>query len=145
MTHHSQQASALPKAELFASLHSLIATYPTTPDLRTALLDHLHDLLQQTLPTDPVAVKLYATRNLLPELEGTALVDALKAANEQLSSAVNSACTSARSETAHGMALAYAGFIEEWVQKDELDTALVGCYALHMASATDSVDRERTS
>lgn len=74
---------------------------------------------------DPVAAKLSATRNLLPSLEGAALVDVLRAANEQLTSAVSSACASTRSPTAQGMALAYANFVEEWVQKDEVDTALV--------------------
>lgn len=124
-TQHTHASSALPKAELFTALHDLLASYPTKPELRTYLLDHLHVLLQQTLPTDPIAARLSATRNLLPGLEGAALVDALKTANEQLSAAVSSACAYAGGRDAEGLANAYAGFVEEWVQKDDLDPALV--------------------
>ncbi|KAI0093162.1 U3 small nucleolar RNA-associated protein 6-domain-containing protein [Irpex rosettiformis] len=113
---------ALPKPELFVALHELFSTYPTTPELRASLLDHLHSLLQQTLPTDPLAAKLSATRHLLPGLSGVPLVDALRTANEQLSSAVRDAWS--HSHDSDAISSAYASFVEEWVQKPELDTSL---------------------
>ncbi|KAI0688035.1 U3 small nucleolar RNA-associated protein 6-domain-containing protein [Cytidiella melzeri] len=119
----SNAVKVLPKAELFVALHELFATYPTTHELRTALLDHLHTLLQQILPTDPVAARLSATRHLLPGLSGVALIDALKAANEQFSSAVSNV-SSLSHENAESMAEAYAGFVEEWVQKNDLNILL---------------------
>jgi U3 small nucleolar RNA-associated protein 6 len=108
------------------ALHELFTTYPTTPELRSALLDHLHTLLQQTLPTDPVAAQLSATRHLSPGLTGVALVDALRIASEQFSSAVTSVYSFPQNST-HGQSMAevYANFVHEWVQKPDLDTSLV--------------------
>ena len=108
------------------ALHELFTTYPTAPELRSSLLDHLHALLQQTLPIDPVAARLSATRHLTPGLFGVALVDALQAANEQLISAVTHASSLSRGTSdADGIAEAYASFVDEWVQKPDLDTSLV--------------------
>lgn len=121
---HNIRIVALPKAELFTSLHGLLTTYPVPPPFRVALLDHLHTLLQQTLPTDPVAVRLTATRLLVPDLTGEALVDALRDANEKMSRAVRQACDGKEVDV-NGLASAYSLFVKEWVQKDELDDSIV--------------------
>lgn len=110
---------ALPKIELFISLQDLLATYPCPPSLRDTLLDHLFTLLHETLPDDPAAIRLFATRHLLPDLTGEALVDALRNANEQLASAV-------RNQNAGNERLAslYTGFVQAWCQKT-IDDSLV--------------------
>ena len=109
---------ALPKVELFASLHELISAYPSPADLRESLLDYLHACLKETLPSHPDAIKLSATRHLTPNLVGEPLVEALKIANEQLSGNVRTSVGSARL----GVSSVYAGFVEEWCKKDVDDT-----------------------
>lgn len=116
---------ALPKAPLFVSLHELLSTYPTTLALRSSLLDHLHTLLLQTLPTDPIAIRLTATRHLLPELSGDALVDALRDANDKMTAAVREACSDDSRKNADDMAGSYADFVKEWVQREDVDDSLV--------------------
>ncbi|KZT70904.1 hypothetical protein DAEQUDRAFT_724645 [Daedalea quercina L-15889] len=120
----SSAAKALPKIELFISLQDLLATYPCPPSLRDTLLDHLFTLLHETLPQNPTAIRLSATRHLLPGLEGEALVDALKDANERLASAV-------RDQNAgdERLALVYASFIQDWCRKD-IDDSLVSHHSL---------------
>ncbi|KAL6308122.1 U3 small nucleolar RNA-associated protein 6-domain-containing protein [Sparassis latifolia] len=127
-------AKALPKFELFASLHDLLVTYPCPPELRDALLEHLFVLLRSTLPTDPAAIKLSATRYLTPGLKGEALIDALKGANEQLVKAVRDNSTSSSS-----LAAAYATFVKEWCKKD-VDDTLKGYLvaSLHMLAQRDA-------
>ena len=98
------------------SLHQLISTYPAPESLREALLDHLHTLLQQVLPTDPVALRLTSTRQLSRRVTGSGLVDGLKTANETLSKAVE-ASAKQDSKTANAMADAYTGFLDEWLNK----------------------------
>ncbi|CAL1707685.1 unnamed protein product [Somion occarium] len=126
----SSAAKALPKPELFMSLHNVISKYPSPLSLRTSLLDHLHDLLQQILPHDAQAIKLTATRFLTPEVEGAELVDRLKEANETLSRAVKDAISNGRRETREerealdALAQVYGEFINEWCRKDELDPSL---------------------
>ncbi|GJE95014.1 hypothetical protein PsYK624_111930 [Phanerochaete sordida] len=120
----SNAVKALPKAALFVSVHELLSSYPTTPSLRSSLLDHLHSHLQQTLPTDPVAVRLTATRNLTASLSGPALVDALKDANEKMTAAVRAACSDDSHKDAEGMARSYAEFVAEWVKKGDVDDSL---------------------
>lgn len=137
---------ALPKSSLFTSLHELLASYPTTPALRSLLLDHLHSLLQQTLPTDPVAMKLTATRNLGPNLSPEVFVDTLKDANERMTSAVQQAC--GHEDDGDGMAQSYVDFVTEWMQRDELDDSLVSMIVLSevFASLTGfRTSRERIS
>ncbi|OSX66575.1 hypothetical protein POSPLADRAFT_1131679 [Postia placenta MAD-698-R-SB12] len=118
----SSAVKALPQISLFTSLHELLATYPCPQSLRNALLDHLFALLHSTLPLDPSAIKLSATRALTPGLDGEALIDALKSANEQLAHAVRN-----RGEGHAGEALAvlYAEFVQEWCSKD-IDESLKG-------------------
>ena len=98
------------------------------------LLDHLHNLLRETLPTDPVAMRLTATRALTSGLTGAALVDALKDANERLTKAVERACEETVNE-ADGIGAAYADFLREWVQMPSLDDTLVrpccSCHDFH--------------
>ncbi|OCH92458.1 hypothetical protein OBBRIDRAFT_791201 [Obba rivulosa] len=105
---------ALPTAELFATLHELLVTYPVPSALRESLLDHLHALLRETLPTDSQAVKLSATRHLTPDLAGPELIDRLREANERLSDAVKLAGDKERD----GLAKVYVEFVEEWCAKD---------------------------
>ncbi|GBE81415.1 predicted protein [Sparassis crispa] len=127
-------AKALPKFELFTSLHDLLVIYPCPPELRDALLEHLFVLLRSTLPTDPAAIKLSATRYLTPGLKGEALIDALKGANEQLVKAVRDNSTSSSS-----LAAAYVTFVKEWCEKD-VDDTLKGYLvaSLHMLAQRDA-------
>ncbi|EIW63031.1 snoRNA-binding rRNA-processing protein UTP6 [Trametes versicolor FP-101664 SS1] len=120
----SNATQAIPKIELFSSLHGLISTYPSPLSLRESLLDHLHALLRDTLPALPAAIKLAATRHLSDDLTGGHLVDALKNANDVLSEAVRTSTGEAR----EGVACVYAEFIGEWCGKavgDSLKAYLV--------------------
>lgn len=126
----SSAAKALPSINLFSALEVLIRSYPSQERLRTALLDHLYSVLKVTLPDDPQAVKMLATRRLR-ELasqensnnsvvaEGEEFVDALQAANESFSAAVGTG-----SPNASGMADIYVEFIEEWCKLPTLDPNL---------------------
>ncbi|KAI0675026.1 U3 small nucleolar RNA-associated protein 6-domain-containing protein [Trametes maxima] len=116
----SNAVKALPKIELFQSLHELLSAYPSPPSLRDSLLDHLHALLRDTLPSSPAAIKLAATRRLTPELTGEPLVDTLKEANNVLSDAVRTSSGEAR----EGVATVYAEFAEEWCAKGDVDDSL---------------------
>ncbi|KAH9892817.1 U3 small nucleolar RNA-associated protein 6-domain-containing protein [Cubamyces lactineus] len=116
----SNAVKALPKIELFRSLHEMISAYPSPPSLREPLLDHLHAHLLETLPSLPAAIKLHATRYLTPDLSGEALVDALRTANDVLSESVRT-CPA---ETREGVATVYAEFIEEWCGKKDVDDNL---------------------
>jgi U3 small nucleolar RNA-associated protein 6 len=123
-------AKALPSINLFSALEDLIRSYPSQEHLRTALLDHLYNVLKDTLQGDPHAVKMLATRKLR-ELtsqensgdsvmdEGEEFVNALQVANESFSVAV-----SAGSTNASGMADVYVEFIEEWCKLPTLDPNL---------------------
>ncbi|KAH9069823.1 U3 small nucleolar RNA-associated protein 6-domain-containing protein [Lactarius deliciosus] len=117
-------AKALPTIELFQSLQELIAGYPATEALRSALLDHLHERLAETLPGDASAVVLRATRALAltsaEELAGGTLVDALRRANEEMLKALDAAGRQPPEE----MAAAYAQFVEEWCGKEDVDVHL---------------------
>ena len=118
---------ALPTAELFTSLHTILNTYPCPPYLRRSLFDHLHSLLhsQVLAPDNPVnskisarldakdrakVARLYATRFLTPELEGEALVEALRKANESLMEEV-------RTQRNDVIASEYCSFVTEWFVK----------------------------
>ncbi|RPD63879.1 hypothetical protein L227DRAFT_572320 [Lentinus tigrinus ALCF2SS1-6] len=114
----SSAAKAIPKIELFSSLHELISAYPSPPSLRESLLDHLHALLHKTLPSHPAAIKLSATRHLNAGLVGEPLVDALKDANERLLAYIRST----EGEVKPGVADVYAEFVEEWCGKGVDDT-----------------------
>lgn len=99
--------SALPKIELFESLHSLITEYPSPPALRAALLSHLHDLLRETLPGDAGAIKMLAGRFLAPGLDREARVDGLRRANEEMLQNVGDG-------KREDILQAYADFVEHW-------------------------------
>ncbi|KAJ8592302.1 hypothetical protein M405DRAFT_733504 [Rhizopogon salebrosus TDB-379] len=126
----SSAAKALPKSSLFSALEVLIRSYPCHERLRTALLDHLHSVLKDTLPGDPQAVKMLATRKLREFtsrensddsdlVEGEDFVDALQLANESLSTAVGAGGTNSS-----GMVDVYVEFIEEWCRLPTLDPSL---------------------
>ncbi|THH29933.1 hypothetical protein EUX98_g4250 [Antrodiella citrinella] len=119
-------AKALPKAELFIALHDLLIGYPSPQTLKTSLLDYLHGLLQETLPGDPRAVKLKATRFITPDsdIHAAEFVDALRSANEKIVAGVkdawanNSGSEGEREKRKDGMAEVYAQFVKEWCEKD---------------------------
>ncbi|PCH43573.1 hypothetical protein WOLCODRAFT_50737, partial [Wolfiporia cocos MD-104 SS10] len=116
----SSAAKALPKIELFTSLHETLVGYPCPPALRSALLDHLFALLQTTLPADPAATRLSTTRFLTQDLDGPELVEALGTANERLANAVRE-----QGANAGGLAAVYAAFAQEWCEK-AIDDSLKG-------------------
>ncbi|KAF8513171.1 U3 small nucleolar RNA-associated protein 6-domain-containing protein [Hysterangium stoloniferum] len=117
-----QAVKALPTMALFRSLCELLKTYPTL--LRDSLLSHLDDLLVKTLPTDPAALKLHATRHLPPpddsgnSFDTVEFIEQLQAANEFLLGLARK----------HGGAVSntYAEFVEEWCGVD-LEPNLVRC------------------
>ncbi|KAG6375433.1 U3 small nucleolar RNA-associated protein 6-domain-containing protein [Boletus reticuloceps] len=142
----SSAAKALPTAKLFLELETLIRNYPCQLRLRTTLLDHVYSLLQESLPDDPRAVQMYATRRLrevsLPKqdgkdfseedrfADGEKLIDALQSANEQLTTAVRASWrTSMKSDpraVAHpNMSEIYADFVSEWCRSPTLEPSLV--------------------
>ncbi|CCM00065.1 uncharacterized protein FIBRA_02092 [Fibroporia radiculosa] len=116
----SSAVKAQPKIELFTSIRDLLATYPCPPSLRENLVSHLFSLLQVTLPSDPAAIKLAATKSLTLDLEGRDLVEALTHANEQLANALRD-----NSEADERLSGVYARFVEEWCQRD-IDNDLKG-------------------
>ncbi|KAL5485402.1 UTP6 [Sanghuangporus weigelae] len=127
----SSAVKALPTPHLFTSLHEVLSTYPCPSTLRWSLLDHLHSLLHSRIispqGSDPdfsnprarldakgraQCAKLYATRYLTLGLEGEALVDALRKANEDLMEFMR-----ARRDDDE-MTYAYAQFVTEWFEKE---------------------------
>ncbi|KIK98666.1 hypothetical protein PAXRUDRAFT_823638 [Paxillus rubicundulus Ve08.2h10] len=135
----SSAAKALPKVELFLELEPLIRAYPCQLRLRTTLLDYLYSLLQETIPHDPRAVKMHATRRLrefttqkeegLDDFDSERLVDALQAANECLTTAVKTSWTKPRSNGNSGTATSdisdiYAEFVLEWCRLPTLEPSL---------------------
>lgn len=106
---------ALPKAELFISLHQLVSTYPCPAQLRDSLLDFIFDLLQETIPYDPEAVKLAASRFLITSPVDPGFVDSLKQANETFVATLKAMFT--RGSQADGVASVYAAFVDEWCTK----------------------------
>jgi U3 small nucleolar RNA-associated protein 6 len=105
----------------------VILAHPSPADLKRRLIEHLHALVHQTLPAEPGAIAFRARRHLLAytdvassdgpyELAGEALVDGLRAANEELLAAA---------EENRGVQDVYADFVAEWADKDSLDNSLV--------------------
>lgn len=127
-------AKASPRIELFSQLDELIRNYPCEPHLRETLLDELYHLLHQTIPDEPEAIKMLATRHLREltldkasvgsdpnQSESVRLVDALRYANERLVNAVgNPPNDKARAK----ISALYADFVEEWCRLPTLDAAL---------------------
>lgn len=124
-------AKASPRIELFSQLDELIRTYPCQPHLRETLLDELHSLLHQTIPDEPEAIKMLATRRLREltldkasvanQSESERLVDGLRYANERLMIAVgNPPNGKARAK----ISAVYADFVEEWCRLPTLDPTL---------------------
>lgn len=127
-------AKASPRIELFSQLDELIRNYPCQPHLRETLLDELHNLLHQTIPDEPEAIKMLATRRLREltldkasvgsdsnQSESERLVDGLRYANERLMIAVgNPPNDKARAQ----ISALYADFVEEWCRLPTLDPTL---------------------
>ncbi|KAL4253463.1 UTP6 family protein [Abortiporus biennis] len=131
-------AKDLPKSDLFISLNKLISTYPCPASLRSSLLDHLHRVLQETLPHNPEAIKLTATRHLTSDTEGAELIDRLKEANEILIRAVKEATNE---EERNGFGEVYSEFAKEWYEKtndDNLKAYFIGSLRelIHQTSST---------
>ncbi|KAI0949728.1 hypothetical protein AcW1_009250 [Taiwanofungus camphoratus] len=121
----SSAVKALPRISLFTSLHALLAGYPCPAALRNALLAHLFALLHATLPNDPAAIRLAATRRLLePGVAGAELVEALRDANEALVGAVRERDAQGGGQVEE-LARVYTEFVREWCTKD-LDDSLKG-------------------
>jgi hypothetical protein len=91
------------------------------------LLDHLHTRLAEVLPRHAAAVALRATRALAltsaGELAESALVDALRHANEEMLAALDADGT--EQCPPDELAGAYTQFIEEWCTKEDVDAHLV--------------------
>ncbi|KAJ4468301.1 U3 small nucleolar RNA-associated protein 6-domain-containing protein [Lentinula aciculospora] len=119
---------ALPQITLLESLNRLITTYPSTPTLRESLIAHLDGLLRSTLPQHPRAIKLLYTRlltcasNSVPQassssnsnvetLQGRALIEGIRRANEMLISTLSDTQEESVREV-------YAQFALEWCQQD---------------------------
>ncbi|KAI6046054.1 U3 small nucleolar RNA-associated protein 6-domain-containing protein [Pisolithus marmoratus] len=119
-------AKASPQFELFLQLEELIRSYPCQSHLRKTLLDELYHLLHQTIPSEPEAIKMFATRHLRELTLDKAsrvrgLVDALRYANERLVDALgNPPNDKARGE----ISALYADFVQEWCRLPTLDAAL---------------------
>lgn len=133
--------------KLFVEVEALIRSYPCQLRLRATLLDSVYSLLQESLPDDPRAIRMHATRRLrdliLPKendkdivednshlVDNEKLIDALQSANERLSTAVRASWgTSVKSDTcstAHpNMSEIYADFVSEWCRSPTLDSNLV--------------------
>jgi hypothetical protein len=64
--------TAMPCMEMFSCLHDVLLHYPTTPQLKEALMSHLHAILRETLPQPrTAAIRLLARRYLeLKSVEG---------------------------------------------------------------------------
>jgi U3 small nucleolar RNA-associated protein 6 len=100
----------------------LITSYPSQPNLRESLLDHLLTELQTTLPDEPLGLKLSVTRALKPGVDGEDLVEALKNANENLLGAMRH-----EGKNGEGFLRGYAEFVEEWC-RPSIDANLVRRY-----------------
>jgi len=124
----SSAASALPKVELFESLDSLIRGYPASTALRTSLLDYLHDLLRETLPNDASAIKMHATRRIndlvsldtKDVLDSEDFVDALRGANDEMTSALQNTASSSLA-----LSREYTAFVLDWHDKLTTNESLV--------------------
>ncbi|KAG9316692.1 U3 small nucleolar RNA-associated protein 6-domain-containing protein [Chiua virens] len=142
----SSATKALPKVKLFVELEALIRDYPCQLRLRTILLDHLYALLQESLPDDPCAVEMQATRQLREcplkkengkdtieddphVVDSEKLIDALQCANERLTAAVKASSGLATKSDTHSVARPsisdiYADFISKWCQSPTLEPSL---------------------
>lgn len=131
---------ALSKLELFASIQTLLTSFPVLPSLRTSLLDALHGHLARTMPHSAAAKFLHSTRVLSAELSGDALVDALKAVNEDIVRALKTASAAPNDEAMRReLAELYASWVLQWAEKVEeenlvsnlilgrRDTLLINC------------------
>ncbi|KAG6886271.1 hypothetical protein C0993_006681 [Termitomyces sp. T159_Od127] len=101
-------AQALPKLELFETLKTLVAEYPSPSSLRETLLEHLYKLVKEKLPGNAGAIRLRAGRFLTPDLKGEALVEGLRQANEELLEAATG------DDAGEEVCQVYATFVEEW-------------------------------
>ena len=90
--------------------------------VRKQLLEHLHALLLGTLNLTPgrdtpgerknraKCARIYASRFLLPELQGDALVDAVRLCNEDFASSL-------RSQMTEEVCNEYAEFVQRWFDR----------------------------
>jgi hypothetical protein len=107
---------AVCRLEMFERMEEVIRHYPTPESLRTKLLTHLYS---EGGRMGGSAVAFVASRYLPPGVGGRALVDGLKAANEEMLSQVMQNRTDAE------MHAAYIRFVEKWCDTP-IDATLVG-------------------
>jgi U3 small nucleolar RNA-associated protein 6 len=117
----------------------VITAYPLLPSLKESLLDYLLITVCNTLPNDPSAVKLSATRALKPNVEGKELVEALKTANEKILAAIND-----EGKTGEDFLRTYAEFIEEWCRA-HIDDNMVSMFISFYLACLEriSIDPQR--
>ena len=97
---------------MFERMEEVIRSYPSPESLRAKLLKHLYSEGRQMGGS---AVVFLASRYLPPGIKGQALVDGLKAANEEILSQLGS------DKAVHA---AYIRFVEKWCSL-AIDTTLV--------------------
>lgn len=143
---------AIPSADLFQSIDTILKSFPAPKQVRHSLLAHMHTLLHGTLqpkskPTTPgerrdraKRARIYASRALLPELEGEAMVDALRRCNEDLAASV-------RSQKTEEICEEYSNFIEGWFGQslDEHFVSTLCLSALHALIPISIFNRISTS
>jgi U3 small nucleolar RNA-associated protein 6 len=114
---------ALPKVELFESLKTVLVESPCQSAVRQELLHSLYDLLRNTLPDEPSAIKLLANRFLTTELDGHAFVEGLRRANEEMIQNI-------KDGSREDILEMYVTFVEEWCNApiDDNLASLACCY-----------------
>jgi U3 small nucleolar RNA-associated protein 6 len=98
---------------MFEGMEDVIRNYPSPLSLRAKLLKHLYS---EGRDMDGTAVVFLASRHLPPGVKGQALVDGLKAANEEILSRLGT------NKADHA---AYIRFVEKWCSL-AIDSTLVG-------------------
>ena len=101
---------------MFEKMGEVIRHYPSPESLRKKLLTHLYS---EGGRMGGRAVAFVASRYLPPGVEGRALVEGLKAANEEIISQVM------QNRTDESMHAAYIRFVEKWCESP-IDATLVG-------------------
>lgn len=106
---------AVCRLEMFERMEEVIRHYPTPESLRTKLLAHLYS---EGGHMGGSAVAFVASRYLPPGVGGRALVDGLKAANEEILAQV------LQNRADEHMHAAYIRFVDKWCDS-AIDATLV--------------------
>ncbi|KAH9485258.1 U3 small nucleolar RNA-associated protein 6 [Psilocybe cubensis] len=111
----SSAAQAIPRVELFECIKEAICNYPSPGGLRQRLLDHLYEEARRRLPGDARMAVFVARRQLGAGVTGSALVEGIRTANEELAGRIRE--TGAKNEE---LCAAYMEFLEEWCGESSL-------------------------